>query len=173
MTETTKTSKECEEAIKQFAEITKTDEALAHSILQDVDYNLEEAIGKYYMENPAEPLPDFIINEVLEAREQDGKKKDKTRKRALEDDEEAANQAGTSKQSEEPSAGAKKPRTEDDDELEVLKAEGDEAVPRPPHLQARLNEIPPDITVMSYNVDGLDDVCLPALPLRRRSSRGR
>ena len=30
-----------EEAIRKFTEITGTDEALAHSILQDVDYNLQ------------------------------------------------------------------------------------------------------------------------------------
>jgi hypothetical protein len=38
---TAKSDAECEAAIKEFASITQRDEAFAHSILQDVDYNLE------------------------------------------------------------------------------------------------------------------------------------
>lgn len=37
---TSLTNEECEAAIKAFSEIADIDEALAHSILQDVDYNV-------------------------------------------------------------------------------------------------------------------------------------
>lgn len=38
---TEKTNEECLEAIRTFSDITKCNEAFAHSILQDVNYDLE------------------------------------------------------------------------------------------------------------------------------------
>ncbi|CAD5209457.1 unnamed protein product [Bursaphelenchus xylophilus] len=64
---TTKSNAECEAAIKEFTELTNTDEAFAHFILQDVDYDLEAGVYKYFTEiNTDAPLPDQIIKEVLD-----------------------------------------------------------------------------------------------------------
>ena len=41
------TAKECQRRIDQFVEVTNTDEALAQSILQDHDWNLESSINAY------------------------------------------------------------------------------------------------------------------------------
>uniref|UniRef100_A0A914HQP4 5'-tyrosyl-DNA phosphodiesterase n=1 Tax=Globodera rostochiensis TaxID=31243 RepID=A0A914HQP4_GLORO len=42
------TDDDAEEVIRQFAEITETDEAFAHFILQDVNFDLERALAHYY-----------------------------------------------------------------------------------------------------------------------------
>lgn len=41
---TTKSDAECEAAIKEFSKITNTDEAFAHSILQDCNFDVEVGI---------------------------------------------------------------------------------------------------------------------------------
>lgn len=43
-----KSDDECEESIRQFAEIVECDEAYAHSILQDFDYDLDVNEYKFY-----------------------------------------------------------------------------------------------------------------------------
>lgn len=40
------TDADCEEAIRKFAEITNTDEALAHFYLQDFNYDLDVRVGE-------------------------------------------------------------------------------------------------------------------------------
>lgn len=65
---TSKSNSECEAAIIEFAHLTNTDEAFAHSVLQDCNYEVEEAVFKYFTEiSPDVPLPDKIIQEVLDA----------------------------------------------------------------------------------------------------------
>uniref|UniRef100_A0A914C9H6 5'-tyrosyl-DNA phosphodiesterase n=1 Tax=Acrobeloides nanus TaxID=290746 RepID=A0A914C9H6_9BILA len=44
------TDADCEEAIRKFAEITNTDEALAHFYLQDFNYDLDTAMAAFYSE---------------------------------------------------------------------------------------------------------------------------
>jgi len=68
MATTTKSDAECEDAIKNFVEITCTDEASAHSILQDVDYDLDEALARHFSAQASGPVPEEILREV----EQDG-----------------------------------------------------------------------------------------------------
>ncbi|KAH7728312.1 5'-tyrosyl-DNA phosphodiesterase [Aphelenchoides avenae] len=48
---TTKTNEECDSAIQTFVEVTGTDEALAHFLLQDVDFDVERALKRYYDED--------------------------------------------------------------------------------------------------------------------------
>ena len=45
--ETNLTAAQCQARIDQFIEVTKTDEALAQSVLQDHDWNLEPALNAY------------------------------------------------------------------------------------------------------------------------------
>ncbi|CAD5206558.1 unnamed protein product [Bursaphelenchus okinawaensis] len=64
---TCKSEAECERAIKEFTELTQTDEAFAHFVLQDVNFDLEAGVFKYFTEiNPDAPLPEQIIKEVLD-----------------------------------------------------------------------------------------------------------
>ncbi|KAI6179375.1 hypothetical protein M3Y98_00603700 [Aphelenchoides besseyi] len=167
---TSKSNQECENAIKQFAEITNTNEALAHSILQDVDYNLEEAVFRYYMDPSSGDLPgefsflycqhfrlDCIINEVLAAEESKSKAnaqesstfiEEGSRKRALDDTHVEA-------------SSSKRVIAEKDGDDDVMILSSSKAVAQVPATEDS-EEYPQEITVMSYNVDGLDEVVLNA-----------
>jgi len=132
MATTKKTEKECDEAIKEFAEITGKDEAFAHAILQDVDYELEEAVVRYYSSIDDGPLPESILREVEAAGLAPLAPRPASIDRGnslqpINSEEEPANSLD-----QEPVPSATKPKIE---------------------AQARL---PPDVTVLSYNVDGLD-----------------
>ncbi|KAI6203482.1 hypothetical protein M3Y94_00562100 [Aphelenchoides besseyi] len=164
-----KSNQECEDAIKQFAEITNTNEALAHSILQDVDYNVEEAVFRYYMDPSSGDLPgEFsfldcqyprlgcIIDEVLAAEKTKSKSdahgsstfvKEGSRKRTFDDTHSEA-------------SSSKRVIVEKDDDVTILSSSSETAAQVPEVEDSE--DYPQEITVMSYNVDGLDEVVLNA-----------
>jgi len=56
---------ESENAIQQFAEITQTDEAFAHFVLQEVDYDLNRALKDYFDNCPAISSNDILHDKIL------------------------------------------------------------------------------------------------------------
>lgn len=62
------TNDECEDAIRQFAEITETDEAFAHFILQNEKFDLDKALTRYYAdEDPEKIYQEFQVQEEQKA----------------------------------------------------------------------------------------------------------
>uniref|UniRef100_A0A915DAQ5 5'-tyrosyl-DNA phosphodiesterase n=1 Tax=Ditylenchus dipsaci TaxID=166011 RepID=A0A915DAQ5_9BILA len=56
-----KSDDECEENIRQFAEITNTDEAFAHAMLQDDNFDLQAALAKFFSGQQADDLSGDIL----------------------------------------------------------------------------------------------------------------
>ncbi|KAI6182797.1 5'-tyrosyl-DNA phosphodiesterase [Aphelenchoides bicaudatus] len=172
---TSKTDAQCRAAIKEFCEITGKDETVALEVLQEVDFDLEEGVVRYYSVLDSGPLPETIINEVIYGI--DGA----SNKRKHDDNEDfedlCPKHAKTNNLADAPSSSTK------DEILDGAMIERPQTVPiKPIHeiKQARINEMfppvpstskksavpdvplfddngfPTQVVCMSYNIDGLD-----------------
>ncbi|KAL3124663.1 hypothetical protein niasHT_009250 [Heterodera trifolii] len=66
------TDDDAEEALRQFAEITNTDEAFAHFILQDVNFDLDRALARYYTADDPEAAYKKFQTEGLDSAQNTG-----------------------------------------------------------------------------------------------------
>uniref|UniRef100_A0AC34FG56 Endonuclease/exonuclease/phosphatase domain-containing protein n=1 Tax=Panagrolaimus sp. ES5 TaxID=591445 RepID=A0AC34FG56_9BILA len=132
---TTNSQDPAEKAIQDFARITGVNEALAHFFLQDFDFQLERGLNAYYRQME--------------------KEEDKTETSA-DDDDDDENDDDDGNDSDVMIIEDDDPMEVDDTETKVTTSQESNPATSTKQPNTKDDKFPDDITLVTYNVDGLD-----------------